>query len=101
MSRGSNSASFPNENALISAKGKSLQCYECKEFGHVSRNCKKKAFCNYCKRIGHIIFECTRRPQKRNGDFHRRLNPNQNSTALQAQAHVSQAHDSHSVLCIA
>ena len=41
------SAYFSNKNALLSTKGKPLQCYECKEFVHVSRNYKKKTVCNY------------------------------------------------------
>lgn len=38
-------------------KGKSkysLQCYSCKEFGHIAKYCKKKIF-NYCKKEGHIM----------------------------------------------
>lgn len=41
-----------------------MQCYSCKEFGHIARHCSKK-FCNYCKQNGHIIKECPTRPQNR------------------------------------
>ncbi|XP_038678926.1 uncharacterized protein LOC119980334 [Tripterygium wilfordii] len=41
-----------------------VQCYSCKEYGHIALNCKKR-FCNYCKQQGHIIKECPTRPQKR------------------------------------
>jgi hypothetical protein len=41
-------------NMAYAAQGKggskSLpQCYNCKEFGHIAKNCNKK-FCNYCKK---------------------------------------------------
>jgi hypothetical protein len=41
-----------------------VQCYSCKEYGHIANNCRKK-FCNYCKQQGHIIKECPTRPQNR------------------------------------
>ncbi|KAH7541833.1 hypothetical protein FEM48_Zijuj02G0009500 [Ziziphus jujuba var. spinosa] len=41
-----------------------VQCYSCKEYGHIANHCKKK-FCNYCKNSGHLIVECRRRPQNR------------------------------------
>ncbi|KAH7524952.1 hypothetical protein FEM48_Zijuj06G0173800 [Ziziphus jujuba var. spinosa] len=41
-----------------------VQCYSCKEYGHIANHCKKK-FCNYCKKSGHLIAECRRRPQNR------------------------------------
>ncbi|KAH7545814.1 hypothetical protein FEM48_Zijuj01G0133800 [Ziziphus jujuba var. spinosa] len=41
-----------------------VQCYSCKEYGHIANHCKKK-FCNYCKKSGHLIVECRRRPQNR------------------------------------
>ncbi|XP_041028457.1 uncharacterized protein LOC121268308 [Juglans microcarpa x Juglans regia] len=40
-----------------------LQCFSCKEFGHIAHNCPKKV-CNYCKE-GHIIKDCRVRPQNR------------------------------------
>jgi Zinc knuckle len=39
-----------------------IQCFSCKENGHIAKDCKKK-FCNYCKKDEHIISECRRRPQ--------------------------------------
>ena len=56
-------------NMAYAAQGKgrfksSTQCYSCKEFGHVAKNCSKK-FCNYYKKKGHIIKDCRIRPQNR------------------------------------
>ncbi|RVW32186.1 Retrovirus-related Pol polyprotein from transposon RE2 [Vitis vinifera] len=41
---------------------KNLQCFCCKEYGHIAATCPKK-FCSYCKKKGHIIKECRIRPQ--------------------------------------
>jgi len=56
-------------NVTYAAQGKNrykgtIQCYNCKEYGHIARNCGK-IFCNYCKqnRNGHIIKECFTRPE--------------------------------------
>ncbi|XP_034698290.1 uncharacterized protein LOC117923914 [Vitis riparia] len=43
---------------------KNLQCFCCKEYGHIAATCPKK-FCSYCKKKGHIIKECRIRPQNR------------------------------------
>ncbi|KAJ4729954.1 hypothetical protein OWV82_002654 [Melia azedarach] len=43
---------------------KNLQCFCCKEYGHIAANCPKK-YCFYCKKNGHIIKECRIRPQNR------------------------------------
>ncbi|KAJ8766133.1 hypothetical protein K2173_021650 [Erythroxylum novogranatense] len=56
-------------NVAYAAQGrnrgkKQLQCYSCKEFGHIARNCDKKV-CNYCKQDGHIIKEFPTRPENR------------------------------------
>ena len=49
-------------NMAYTAQGKGKfksppQCYSCKEFGHIAKNCSKK-FCHYCKKEGHIIKDC-------------------------------------------
>ncbi|KAH0633566.1 hypothetical protein KY284_036352 [Solanum tuberosum] len=42
---------------------RSVQCYECNDFGHIAANCpKKKKFYAYCKITGHHISDCHRRP---------------------------------------
>ncbi|KAJ0049071.1 hypothetical protein Pint_15249 [Pistacia integerrima] len=41
-----------------------VQCFSCKEYGHIATNCTQK-FCNYCKKPGHIIKKCPTRPQNR------------------------------------
>ena len=48
--------------------GVGVQCFNCKELGHISRNCSKK-ICNYCKKEGHLIKECRLRPQNRGLGF--------------------------------
>lgn len=42
----------------------SLQCFYCKGYGHIARNCPQKV-CNYCKQSGHFIKDCPTRPPKR------------------------------------
>lgn len=49
------------------SKGKDMnkvQCFSCKNYGHIAANCTQK-FCNYCKKHGHIIKDCLIRPQNR------------------------------------
>ncbi|KAJ0037679.1 hypothetical protein Pint_23256 [Pistacia integerrima] len=41
-----------------------VQCFSCKAFGHIARDCPKK-FCNYCKKQGHIISACPIRPERK------------------------------------
>ena len=41
-----------------------VQCFSCKDFCHIARNCPKK-FCNYCKKQGHIISTCPIRPERK------------------------------------
>jgi hypothetical protein len=62
--------SNPNPIAYVTygkGKGKDtskVQCFSCKEFGHIVANCAKKS-CNYGKKHGHFIKECPTRPQNR------------------------------------
>ncbi|XP_041026943.1 uncharacterized protein LOC121267141 [Juglans microcarpa x Juglans regia] len=54
-------------NVAYAAQGRGrnkLQCFSCKEFGHIARNCPKKV-CNYCKKEGHLIKDFQVRPQNR------------------------------------
>ncbi|KAG6658123.1 hypothetical protein CIPAW_04G138200 [Carya illinoinensis] len=54
-------------NIAYAAQGRGrnkLQCFSCKEFGHIARNCFKKV-CKYCKKESHIIKDCQIRPQNR------------------------------------
>ncbi|GAV68422.1 zf-CCHC domain-containing protein [Cephalotus follicularis] len=44
---------------------RTIQCYSCKEYRHIAKDCTKQ-LCNYCKKEGHIITNCRRRPQNRN-----------------------------------
>ena len=43
-----------------------IQCFSCKDFGHIARDCPKK-FCNYCKKQGHIISTCLIQPERKQG----------------------------------
>ncbi|KAA8524263.1 hypothetical protein F0562_010686 [Nyssa sinensis] len=43
-----------------------VQCFSCKDFGHIARDCPKKS-CNYCKKQGHIISVCPIRPERKQG----------------------------------
>ncbi|KAJ0025215.1 hypothetical protein Pint_07712 [Pistacia integerrima] len=43
---------------------RNVQCFSCKEYGHIATNCTWK-FCNYCKKPRPIIKECPTRPQNR------------------------------------
>ena len=59
-------APLPANSALLATPNpKQTQCYECKGFGHIAKNCRKKLVCRYCKRFGHLIDDC-RSLQRRN-----------------------------------
>ena len=45
---------------------RAVQCFSCKDFGHIARDCPKK-FCNYCKKQGHIISTCPIRLERKQG----------------------------------
>ncbi|XP_020214984.1 uncharacterized protein LOC109798946 isoform X4 [Cajanus cajan] len=44
----------------------SVQCYSCKGFGHIAKDCSQK-FCNYCKQQGHIITAYPIRHERKQG----------------------------------
>ncbi|KAF3667929.1 hypothetical protein FXO37_09808 [Capsicum annuum] len=46
------------KSSSLGNSNKPIQCYHCKETGHVIFHCKKRNYCNYCKKDGHIILEC-------------------------------------------
>lgn len=48
---------FYHEKASNDQKRKS-ECYNCKEEGHIARNCLKPLRCNHCKKTGHIARFC-------------------------------------------
>jgi hypothetical protein len=55
-----------------------VQCFSCKEYGHIATNYVKKV-CNYCEKQGHFIKECPTRP------------PSRHATAYQARMNTSSA----------
>ncbi|KAF5471354.1 hypothetical protein F2P56_011797 [Juglans regia] len=66
---------LPNAMAYAAhGKGKGrdmqkVQCFSCKEYGHIAAHCARKS-CNYCKKPGHIIKECPIRPQNRQANVY-------------------------------
>lgn len=62
---------LPTNAFAYAARGKGkgrdiqkVQCFNCKEYGHIAAHCAKK-YCNYCKKPRHAIKECPTRPQNR------------------------------------
>ena len=55
----------PSSDDAVLLVPRTVQCLECKGYGHVAKNCKKTNFYNYCKRNGHINSDCTRRPARK------------------------------------
>ncbi|RVW12494.1 Retrovirus-related Pol polyprotein from transposon TNT 1-94 [Vitis vinifera] len=70
---------------------KNLQCFCCKEYGHIVATCPKK-FCSYCKKKGHIIKECRIRPQNRQAQAFQ-------TSIIVLPVATSVAHDSPSDAC--
>ncbi|XP_027918140.1 uncharacterized protein LOC114177099 [Vigna unguiculata] len=66
---------------------RSVQCYSCKGFGHLAKDCSQK-FCNYCKKRGHIISACPIRPAKKQDTAYHVSVGTLSSTALPAPASV-------------
>ena len=64
-----------------------VQCFSCKDFGHIARDCPKK-FCNYCKKQGHIISVCPIRPERKQGTAYHASTSASSSTALSATSSV-------------
>ena len=64
-----------------------VQCFSCKAFGHIARDCPKK-FCNYRKKQGHIISACPIRPERKQGTAYHASTATSSSTALPAASPV-------------
>ncbi|KAJ0094737.1 hypothetical protein Patl1_16433 [Pistacia atlantica] len=64
-----------------------VQCFSCKAFGHIARDCPKK-FCNYCKKQGHIISACPIRPERKQGTVYHASTGASSSIALPAASLV-------------
>ena len=81
---------LPTDSTLLATPNqKPAQCYDCKGFGQIARNCRKKLVCRYSKRSSHLIDDC-RSLQRKNGPQQKQNPsnlPRQNAPAvLQAQA---------------
>jgi hypothetical protein len=63
-SSGPATVAFSAQGRRPPMQSRTLQCFCCKDYGHIAANCPKK-FCSYCKKKGHIIKECRIRPQNR------------------------------------
>ena len=64
-----------------------VQCFSCKAFGHIARDCPKK-FCNYCKKQGHIISACPIRPERKQGTIYHASTIASSSAALPVASSV-------------
>ena len=64
-----------------------VQCFSCKAFGHISRDCPNK-FCNYCKTQSHIISACPIRPERKQGTAYHASTTTSSSAALPATSPV-------------
>ena len=66
---------------------RAVQCFSCKDFGHIARDCHKK-FCNYCKKQGHIISACPIRLERKQGIAYHASTTASSSVALLAASPV-------------
>ena len=64
-----------------------VQCFSCKDFSHIARDCHKK-FCNYCKKHGHIISACPIHPKRKQGTAYHASTAACSSAALSADSPV-------------
>ena len=58
-----------------------VQCFSCKSFSHIARDCHKK-FCNYCKKRGHTISACPIRLERKQGTAYHASTAASSSAAL-------------------
>ena len=58
-----------------------VQCFSCKDFGHIARDCPKK-LCNYCKKQSHIISACPIFPERKQGTAYHASSTASSSAAL-------------------
>ncbi|RVX19793.1 Retrovirus-related Pol polyprotein from transposon RE1 [Vitis vinifera] len=56
-SSGTATVAYATQRRRPPIHSKNLQCFCCKEYGHIDATCPKK-LCSYCKKKGHIIKEC-------------------------------------------
>ena len=66
---------------------RAVQCFSCKAFGHIARDCHKK-FYNYCKKLGHIISACPIRLERKQGTAYHASTAASSSAALPAASPV-------------
>ena len=53
-----------------------MQCYNCKQFGHTTKNCPKGIICHKCKQPGHLGRDCPLLSHKNKND--NEINQNEN-----------------------
>ena len=64
-----------------------VQCFSCKDFGHIVQDCPKK-FSNYYKKQGHIISACPIRPKRKQGTAYHASTGASSSAALPAVSSI-------------
>ena len=67
---------------------KDIKCFECKELGHVKRNCPrlKSKICSFCKKHGHLSQDCWSKKKK---DTEEKENTDSDNKVKQAMVTVS------------